>query len=106
MYRTCFVEGSGTYRLSGTRGTTLFVHVGIGSGYIGVDDQAGPSVGHIHLDTLSPGEGGRFSVILSAERTAGDDGDWSRRPATARAIPRPADTCRAPLRERGGKFLV
>src|SRR3546814_14626811 len=56
MYRTCFVEGSGTYRLSGTRGTTLFVHVGIGSGYIGVDDQAGPSVGHIRSEERRVGK--------------------------------------------------
>lgn len=86
MYRTTFVESGGTYRLSGWRGTTLFVHIGIGSGYIGVDDKPGPSVGHIDLDTLTIGPDGRFSVILSAERPADYDGDWHELPASARTI--------------------
>src|SRR3546814_13841980 len=49
MYRTCFVEGSGTYRLSGNRGTPRFVHVGIGVVYSDVDDHAGTSGGRIVL---------------------------------------------------------
>ncbi|MEZ5708300.1 MAG: DUF1214 domain-containing protein [Blastomonas sp.] len=86
MYRTSFVEGHGSYRLSGTRGTTLFVHIGIGSGYIGVDDKPGPSLGHIDVDTLTLGADGAFSVILSAERPAGYTGDWYALPANARTI--------------------
>ena len=86
MYRSTFVEGHGRYRLSGWRGTTLFVHIGIGSGYIGVDDQPGPSVGHIDADTLTLDREGRFSVILSAERPANYDGDWYELPANARTI--------------------
>ncbi|MBV9511713.1 MAG: class I tRNA ligase family protein, partial [Caulobacteraceae bacterium] len=58
MYRTAFVEGSGTYRLSGWRGTTLFTHFAIGSGYIGVDDTPGPGVGQIDLDELTLGPDG------------------------------------------------
>ena len=76
MYRSAFVEGSGTYRLSGKRGTTLFVHIGVGSGYIGVDDVPGPSVGDIDLDSLTIGPKGEFSIILSAERPAGYKGDF------------------------------
>lgn len=86
MYRSTFVEGGGTYRLSGWRGTTLFLHIGIGSGYIGVDDKPGPSVGHIDADTLTLDDAGRFSVILSAERPEGHDGDWYPLPANARTI--------------------
>ncbi|WP_260583734.1 DUF1214 domain-containing protein [Sphingopyxis sp. PET50] len=86
MYRSTFVEGGGTYRLSGWRGTTLFLHIGIGSGYIGVDDKPGPSVGHIDADTLTLDDAGRFSVILSAERPDGHDGDWYPLPANARTI--------------------
>ncbi|HMO75634.1 MAG TPA: hypothetical protein PKD99_13335 [Sphingopyxis sp.] len=86
MYRSTFVEGGGTYRLSGWRGTTLFLHIGIGSGYIGVDDKPGPSVGHIDADTLTLDDQGRFSVILSAERPGGHDGDWYPLPANARTI--------------------
>src|SRR3546814_18582403 len=52
----------------------------------GVQTCALPIFGHIDLDTLSLGEGGRFSVILSAERPAGYDGDWYRLPPKARTI--------------------
>jgi hypothetical protein len=86
MYRSAFVEGSGTYRLSGKRGTTLFVHIGVGSGYIGVDDVPGPSVGDIDLDTLMIGPKGEFSIILSAERPPGYKGDFYKLDPRARTI--------------------
>jgi len=85
MYRTSFVEGRGTYRLSGQRNTSLFVHVGIGSGYIGVDDQPGPSLGHIDLDTITRPDG-TFSIILSPERPSGYAGDWYQLDPRARTI--------------------
>lgn len=86
MYRSSFVEGTGTYRLSGKRGTTLFVHIGVGSGYIGVDDVPGPTVGNIDLDNLTLGPNGEFSVILAAERPEGYDGDFYRLDSRARTI--------------------
>ena len=76
MYRSAFIEPAGTYRLSGKRGTTLFVHVGIGSGYIGVDDVPGPAVGNIDLDALNIAADGSFSIIIAPERPEGYDGDF------------------------------
>ncbi|MBV9842748.1 MAG: DUF1214 domain-containing protein [Sphingomonadaceae bacterium] len=86
MYRGCFVEGSGTYRVSGKRGTSLFVHFGVGSGYIGVDDVPGPTVGNIDLDEVTLSEDGSFSFILSAERPDGYDGDWYELDPRARTL--------------------
>jgi hypothetical protein len=86
MYHGCFVEGSGTYRISGRRGTSLFVHIGIGSGYIGVDDVPGPSVGDIDLDAMTIAADGSFSILLSAERPEGHHGDWVRLDPRARTI--------------------
>ena len=76
MYRSAFIEPAGTYRLSGKRGTTLFVHVGIGSGYIGVDDVPGPAVGNIDLDALNIAADGSFSMIIAPEKPEGYDGDF------------------------------
>jgi hypothetical protein len=86
MYRSSFIEGTGTYRLSGRRGTTLFVHIGIGSGYIGVDDTPGPGVGDIDLDTLDLAPNGEFSIIIAPERPAGYDGDFYKLDPRGRTI--------------------
>jgi hypothetical protein len=86
MYRSSFVEGTGTYRLSGKRGTTLFAHLGIGSGFIGVDDVPGPTVGNIDLDTLNLGPGGEFSIIVAPERPDGYQGDFYQLDSRARTI--------------------
>lgn len=86
MYRTTFIEGTGTYRLSGKRGTTLFAHASIGSGYIGVDDVPGPTVGNLDLDTLTLAPDGSFSVIIAAERPEGHEGDFFQLDPRARTL--------------------
>lgn len=86
MYRMCFIEGDGTYRLSGFRGSSLFVHVGIGSGFIGVDDQPGPAVGNIDLDSLTLGPDGSFSLLLAAKRPDGYTGDFHELSPKARTL--------------------
>jgi Protein of unknown function (DUF1214) len=76
MYRFAFLDSAGTYRISGFRGSTLFVHFAISTGVIGVDDVPGPVVGNIDLDTLTIGPDGAFELILSRQRPEGYDGDW------------------------------
>ena len=86
MYRSSFIEGTGSYRISGRRGTTLFVHLGIGSGYIGVDDVPGPTVGNVDLDDLAIAADGSFSLIIAPERPAGYTGDFHQLDPRARTI--------------------
>jgi hypothetical protein len=76
MYYKCYMEPNGVYRLSGNRGTSLFVHLSITSGLLGVVDQPGPTVGDYDLDEFEIGENGNFEIIFSAERPAGYKGNW------------------------------
>jgi hypothetical protein len=78
-YMTTEIDAKGVYRISGFRGTQCFVEITqqrwemIGAGTVG---KASPPSGD--LDSLKIGPDGYFSVILSAERPAGHDGDWWR----------------------------
>ena len=65
------IDGDGTYRLSGTRGTTRFV-----------DIQSGASLrggGHttLDLDDFTIADDGSFSFVWSTERPRGYEGDWA-----------------------------
>ena len=93
MYYSARIEGDGTYRVSGTRGTSLFVHLSVGSWILGVDDP-GPALGHIDLDDLTIGPGGEFSMILSASarRTTPATGVRSIRARSPSASARPPTT--------------
>jgi hypothetical protein len=79
VYSTAEVDSSGTYRISGFRGSSRFVEI-TQQTY----DMLSPShltgggrvPGSHDLDDLVLGDDGSFSVILSAERPAGHDGDW------------------------------
>lgn len=86
MYRIALIDGAGSYRVSGFRGTTLFVHISVGSGFMGVDDAPGPAIGNVDLDTLALGPDGAFSILFSAERPADYDGDWHPLDPRARTI--------------------
>ena len=79
VYSTTEVDPGGVYRITGTRGTTRFVEITqqcfdmLSPSYI---EQAAPVAATHDLDDLHLDDQGRFSVVLSAERPAGYDGDW------------------------------
>jgi hypothetical protein len=78
VYGVATVEGTGIYRLSGTRGTVRRVVIQTGTGRAAFVDKPGPHLDYFTLDELSIGDDGRFSVILSMERPDQYTGDWRR----------------------------
>ena len=70
LYLQASVDAAGVYRISGVRGTALFVHGDIAAGGLGVMDELGPSVGQFDLDALNLKDDGSFDILLSAERPA------------------------------------
>lgn len=76
IYAYTRIVGTGSYRLSGYRGSGLFVLLDFTAGGLGVMDAPGPSVGMLDIDTLTIAPDGAFDVVLSSERPASHDGDW------------------------------
>ena len=80
VYSSVEIDPAGTYRISGFRGTSRFVEITqqhqdyLSPAMIG---GGGPRVNRtLDLDDLALGDDGSFSVVVSAERPAGCDGDW------------------------------
>ncbi|WP_231725697.1 MULTISPECIES: hypothetical protein [Sphingomonadales] len=86
IYGAASIDGSGSYLLSGERGSGLFVHLDIVAGGLGVMEPLGPSLGTLDFDTLTLDEQGRFSLLLSAQRPADWSGDWHRLDPAARSL--------------------
>ncbi|MDB6089381.1 MAG: hypothetical protein JWN85_2165 [Gammaproteobacteria bacterium] len=76
VYKTAMIEGSGTYRIRGERGTTrLFILAQLGPDTIRTG-QHSAALKQYDFDTLNLDAEGRFDVIISRARPAGYDGDW------------------------------
>ncbi len=79
VYSTTEVDPNGVYQISGYRGTTRFVEITQQQ-----SNMLSPSLSRTDpplqvtndLDELELGDDGSFSVMVSAERPAGYDGDW------------------------------
>jgi hypothetical protein len=79
VYSTVEVDPAGTYRISGHRGTSRFVEITQQHFDIMSPAMMGgaPALNRtLDVDDLAIGDDGRFSVVVSAERPAGVDGDW------------------------------
>src|SRR5262249_5888974 len=79
VYSVVEVEASGTYRISGFRGTSRFVEVTQSEWTFlapALITKGGAVPGSGDLDDLTLDDDGSFSVILSGERPQGYDGDW------------------------------
>lgn len=81
-YKHALVDPRGVYRISGYRGSALFVEITqqaepfVTAGWVNGLEAKKPSPGTFDLDSLHFGKGGYFSVVLSAERPVGYSGDW------------------------------
>ena len=76
VYYYSRVDGDGTYRVTGERGTAVVAGFATGSRIIGISDEPGQGYGNFDIDQLTIGQDGRFDVLFSAERPAGYEGDW------------------------------
>lgn len=79
LYTVTPIRGNGTYKISGTRGSTHIVTISVVTGDFvlrGTGEQWGPTVADNDVDELEIGKDGYFEVILSAERPAGHTGNW------------------------------
>ena len=76
IYKTAMIDGGGSYRLHGARGTVrMMVLAQLGPDTIRTG-QHGPALFQHDFDTLALDADGRFDVVVSAARPEGHSGDW------------------------------
>lgn len=73
IYRSAQVDGSGTYRLRGTRGS---LKLAIIAQVVPRNAETGTGRTHIDLSQVKVDRQGRFDVLLSAEKPKGYKGEW------------------------------
>src|SRR3546814_18677327 len=64
VYAYTQIDGTGSYRLSGTRGDALFLLFDFAAGGLGALDELGPSVGLLDADPVDIAADGSFAVLL------------------------------------------
>jgi Protein of unknown function (DUF1214) len=76
VYKSAMIDGAGSYRLRGTRGTTrMFVLAQLGPDTIRTG-QHGPALFQYDFDDLTLDADCMFDVIVSQTRPEGHKGDW------------------------------
>jgi len=89
VYSTMEVNPNGVYEISGYRGTARFIEITQQDSSM-LDPSLKPSSAPLRvtndLDELTLGDDGSFRVIVSAERPAGQAGDWWRLDPRARTL--------------------
>jgi hypothetical protein len=76
VYKTAMIDGAGSYRITGERGTTrMFILAQLGPDTIRTGKPS-PALFTYDFDSLAKDADGNFDVIISRERPAGYAGDW------------------------------
>lgn len=75
VYNVSRIRGSGTYRVSGHRGTARIFYLQIKHGQFGFDTTS-KFVRDINVDEFKIAADGTYEIILSADKPAGYDGAW------------------------------
>ncbi len=76
VYTYAPIDGVGSYRIAGHRGTSLFAFVTVSETYFTRTDKPKPGLANYDVDALTIGADGRFEVLLSAEKPKDWRGDW------------------------------
>lgn len=76
VYYYARVDGAGTYRITGERGSAVVAGFATGARIIGTSDEPGVGYGNYDLDQVTIDDDGRFDVVFSAERPQGYEGAW------------------------------
>ncbi len=76
VYTYAPIRGTGTYRIAGQRGTSLFAVVTVSETYFTRTDKPKPGLANYDVDALTIGADGCFEVLLSTEKPRDWRGDW------------------------------
>lgn len=77
VYYYTRINGKGTYRIVGERGTAVVANLAYGNRIFGMAGSPGPVRGNVDVDRFAMDEHGRFEVIFSETRPEGYTGDWA-----------------------------
>lgn len=89
VYYATAIDGKGSYKIRGFRGTRKLAHLQIGTGEFAVYGRGkfGPTLANHDLSTdVHLGKDGSFEVVISADRPKGYKGDWWKLDASANYI--------------------
>src|SRR3546814_20797463 len=76
VYAYTQIDGTGSYRLSGTRGDALFLLFDFAAGGLGALEELGPAVGLLDADNFTIAADGSFHGLRGGGRPADSPGDW------------------------------
>jgi hypothetical protein len=85
-YCLAHVEGQGSYRISGTRGSVHILTFALGYEHMGASDRVGGGLAQYDVDDLKLGEDGSFDVLLSGAKPIGYTGNWWHLPPETKTI--------------------
>ena len=75
-YLSASIDGTGRYRITGTRGTVHMLTLDVGRAFLGVPEEPLPKLASYDLDAIPLGKDGEIDLLLSAERPADWRGAW------------------------------
>lgn len=76
IYHACFLDGAGTYKITGERGNCVVAGFATGKKIFGLQDEWGQGFDNYDVDSLDIDADGKFEVIFSEHKPEGWTGNW------------------------------